>query len=311
MNYLSIKEVNGTWTAVTSEGVIAELTLVPKGLRAEHLIDAEGNVVAKRCTRCGKMTIATLEYFRADKRRFVGLQQKCKSCHKEWDEINKAGKSINGGPKKTQKPKADRIYNDAGECLAKRCSICGEIKIRQEFRKHSKNPDGMIEYCYDCYGSISSSLRVKIQNNRATEVGLPGTLTDQQWGDIFYGEFDGKCALTGESEDLSFDHAIPLCTKHGGTVEWNVYPIAKRLNSSKHTKNLFEWVKQPHVASEIDTERFEKLVAFLAEKCGLTPVEYEDFYNWTFTAAAPNYLETGQTSLSLYKSQRKQANLIA
>ncbi|MCK1985183.1 MULTISPECIES: hypothetical protein [Peribacillus] len=284
MNTLSIIEVNGKWFCQSNE----ELTLVhgEKRLRRKHLIDGTGKVVAKCCSICDEMKIATNEFFRADDRRFTGLQAKCKSCHSAMDAVNKTGASVRGGVKKTQKPRAERFYNEDGECIAKVCPGCSKRKERSGYRAASYNHDGMFPYCTDCTTDISN--RVSSQNARAISAGLPGTLTAKEWENTLE-VFGGKCALTGEDIDLSFEHAVPV-SKNGGTTAYNCYPVSATLNRSKFTKHLFKWAE----TAGVDSVRFDKLVKHLADHCDMTPAEYRDFYDWA-------YESTGDVSLRAYK----------
>jgi hypothetical protein len=163
MEYKSVyRSVNG-WYGEVYNGKHVKLRLIPKGRRTEHLTDSDFNVVAKRCTRCCKMTLATSDYFRADRRAYAGLQQKCKSCHSNWDEVNLEGNSINGGPAHSQRPKAVRFYDDDGVCTLKVCPCCGEAKEREEYARHSRNPDGLQTYCKKCQAEYGK----KEQKNEA------------------------------------------------------------------------------------------------------------------------------------------------
>jgi hypothetical protein len=143
------RSVNG-WYGEMYNGEHVKLRLIPRGRRTEHLKDSTDNVVAKRCTLCEKMTLATTDNFRADSRAYGGLQQKCRKCHLVHDKINSAGQSINGGPVRTQRPKAVRFYDDDGVCTLKVCPCCGDGKERDEYARHSRNPDGLQTYCKKC-----------------------------------------------------------------------------------------------------------------------------------------------------------------
>jgi uncharacterized C2H2 Zn-finger protein len=143
------RSVNG-WYGETFDGDQVKLKLVPKGRKTEHLKDSTDQVVGKRCSKCGKMTLATAEYFRVDNRAHAGLQQKCKNCHSRWDEVNMVGRSIKGGPVRTQRPKALRLYDEEGLCTFKVCPCCGEGREREEYARHSRNPDGLQTYCKKC-----------------------------------------------------------------------------------------------------------------------------------------------------------------
>lgn len=83
--------------------------------------------------------------------------------------------------------------------------------------------------------------------------------------------FKNSCALTG-SADIHLDHFIPIATGFGDTSVANIIPLDKKLNLSKSASNPFEWIK---TRDDIDLERFNDVVFYLAELNGFTPEEYE------------------------------------
>jgi hypothetical protein len=299
MNYVSVFKSVGKWVAETNEGQRVELTYVPRR-QNEHLIDATGEVVAKKCSVCNKMELATTEHFRVDSRRLAGLQQKCKACHSEYDKVNKRfGLSVNGGPKRTQKPKAQREFNDHGECVRKVCPSCETPKDSSQYTKWASNSDGLKEYCKDCYSSLASPMKVSVQNFRAIRHGLPGTLTAAEWKYAVNEVFESGCALTGDTDNVAFEHMMPLSSGQGGTTIWNVYPISQRLNSSKGKRNFFEWIELPHVKAQIDQQKVEKLIEHLSSQCDMNPREYKAFYNWMYRNQQRT--NAGMNSLEYYK----------
>ena len=70
--------------------------------------------------------------------------------------------------------------------------------------------------------------------------------------------FGFRCASSGQilSKDTrSLDHIKPL--NQGGEHEiWNLVPMDRRLNSSKHDKDMEEWYKEQDFYSE---ERLQKI----------------------------------------------------
>jgi hypothetical protein len=52
------------------------------------------------------------------------------------------------------------------------------------------------------------------------------------------------------------------------------------LNSSKHAKNPFEWVKDKRYKEKIDIVKFNYLVSYLANLNGLSEEEFKQFVYW-------------------------------
>jgi hypothetical protein len=110
---------------------------------------------------------------------------------------------------------------------------------------------------------------------------LPNTLNAKDWEEIL-NDFNGACALTGSTEDLTIEHFIPLKTGHGGHVKGNVYPIRKDLNLSKSVHNPFEWISRPDVSSIVPQESWDCLIDYLAKQNDLTREEFINYTNWCF-----------------------------
>jgi hypothetical protein len=277
-------QVDGQWVGVSGDESKEILKLVPRSKRAEHLINSVGDIVAKRCTDCGQMTL--LEDFHVRVQGLGGKDCQCKKCR-----IDHKKNVKNGGEKKgpTPKPPAERVWEN-GMCIRKKCPDCNEWRDRSEYSTCSTHKDGLQTQCTTCQNGRNNDWKLRNpeavstnrQNRRAREKLLLADLKEKQWETILRRKFKGRCALTGEESDLHLEHAIPLAIGHGGTTEWNCYPLVGRLNSSKNASNLFEWIKRPEIESQIKKPRFNSLIKHLADKCGLTVNEYIEFYQWCF-----------------------------
>lgn len=276
----TLNEKDGVWY-VDNVG----LTHVPRTVRAEHLLNAENEVVAKRCGGiCGEML--PLDSFHRCSKGFALKKSYCISCDSIRRSANFKGRDIYGNNKRPIKPKAEREYDENGVCIRKVCPNCDEWKERSEFGERNNSLDGLVSQCRKCCSEIigdhkkanPEQYRTYRQTRRAREAALPSDLTTDQWLATM-DHFGHSCALTGATEDLHLEHAVPLAIGHGGTIIWNCYPLVGSLNCSKSASNLFEWAKG---RSDIDKQRFNGLISFLADQCGLTVDEYYDFYNWCF-----------------------------
>jgi hypothetical protein len=87
-----------------------------------------------------------------------------------------------------------------------------------------------------------------------------------------------SCFISGDIK-YSFDHFIATNTGHAGSYLENYSPLRRDINSSKNSKNPFEWVesKDNHVKLAFVTE-----VSRLAYLNRLTPDEYRQFVYWCY-----------------------------
>ncbi|NKQ20709.1 hypothetical protein [Brevibacillus laterosporus] len=129
---------------------------------------------------------------------------------------------------------------------------------------------------------------------------------------IIMGKFNNRCAILKDehckSNEIAFEHFIPLRIGHGGSVEGNVYPLNQSLNNRKSYKNPFEWVKEKEIKAMIDMEKWNKLIKYLAETNGLTVIEFEQFVYWCFAnpRSVDDIKEDGEfTSIELWRVSKE------
>jgi hypothetical protein len=220
----------------------------------------EGEIIAKVCSKCGYAKL--FESFPKHNTGIGGREASCKVCKanatRGWYEENREAALEN-----------DRIYNEIykdirAERSRKRYEEKREwiLGLGRKWRKN--NPDRM---------SLLYNLR------RARVASLPHTLTTEEY-DITLEYFGNSCALTGETEDLEKEHAIPISIGHGGTTFENCYPMAGRLNASKYNKNIFEWFEANRQRFELSQDRFDNLIAYLASANAMSVEEYRDHVYW-------------------------------
>lgn len=262
---------------------------IKKTHKSADYIEVNGLIVAKRCgcLTCNKML--PLDDYGSDRRGLGKKRGWCKQCDYKRQKMNKVGLDVYGNPKKKKPKDALRVFEGV-VCVRKQCTYCNEVKQASEFFYHPKTIDGLTTLCKSCasdyykntYEERKESMREMRDLRKARKEALPDEVSAEEYREIFEGVFDGRCALTGEATELSVDHAIPFSVGHVGTTLYNVYPLSRRLNSSKFNVNIFEWVKRPHVAPLIDSQRFDKLIEFLAGQAGLSYEEYREFTYWCF-----------------------------
>ncbi|MGM7720630.1 hypothetical protein [Metabacillus sp. Hm71] len=95
-----------------------------------------------------------------------------------------------------------------------------------------------------------------------------------------FAEFGNKCSLTGNTEDITVDHFIPIAWGHGGTYRGNLIVLDVEVNKSKGQHNPFEWIKKDINRNKIILNKFNELVHKLADLNGLTVEEFEQYVYW-------------------------------
>lgn len=152
--------------------------------------------------------------------------------------------------------------------------------------------------------------RLQSARRRARKRILPDTLTPEQV-EATEQYFDG-CALTQSTESNQLEHFIPLSIGHGGTTAGNCYPMTSTLNYSKNARNPFEWFEECKDIYELDRNRFDNLVEYLAIQNGMTVEEYRDFVYWCFDnpRTGDDIKADNRTSVELYREAKRQESAV-
>ena len=157
------------------------------------------------------------------------------SSKKEWYENNK-DISLERSQKHYKENREQKLNYQKQYYKDNKNSI---LEYRKEY--HKKNPD-------KAFNSQSKRRSlIEIQENNFTK---------EQWLEMME-FFDWKCAYSGEkfNNNRTIDHIVPL-SKNGEHKAYNLVPMLKNLNSSKHTKDMLEWYKEQPFFSE---ERLNKI----------------------------------------------------
>jgi hypothetical protein len=219
-----------------------------------------GEVFAKVCSKC--KSARELECFAKKKAGLGGRESACKECRsenmKKWYEENKE-LALERSRKKYDENK-ERHLNYVRKWREANKERYEET--RRNWRRNNPEKESLI-----------------IQRRLARKRALPDNLTEQNYvKTLFY--FGYACALTGETENLEKEHAIPLSIGHGGTTFENCYPMANGLNQSKGNKNIFEWFEANRQRFNLSQERFDRLIEWLGKANGMTVEEYRDYVYW-------------------------------
>lgn len=231
-------------------------------------------VVGKECTRCDEWK--PLSEFHVRRDGLGKVRADCKVCtnlrnHNYYEENKEKKKGYN---KKYYEENKEQIKEDTKKYREANKEWAKEYNQRY----YEENGEQIRGNNRKYYEENKDIFRVKNQRRRAREMALPGVWALKQKKEMLV-YFDGKCALTGES-DITQEHAIPLSIGHGGTIHGNMWPLCSRLNSSKHNKNIFEWFEANRQRFELSPERFDRLIEWLAAANEMTVEEYRDYVYW-------------------------------
>jgi hypothetical protein len=176
----------------------------------------------------------------------------------------------------------------------KTCTNCGNWSELSNFHIHKNGVCGRKPRCKDCeveyrrsaasrikerdttyYHTHKFIYRAKDRRRRAAERGLDVNWTTELQLQVL--NFFGGCALTGCNDNTHFDHVVPIKTGCGGTTIKNMVPIRADLNLSKGSKNIFEWFDESKSRFDLDEEKFNKMIEYLAGQNEMTVDEYRDY----------------------------------
>lgn len=117
-------------------------------------------------------------------------------------------------------------------------------KDRQHSRDYRKNNPGIVKASIQRWYQENPERAVLLKQRRfARKLGLPDTLTIEEWN-YTLAYWNRSCVYCGEtSEEITLDHYIPLNHEHcPGTVAENCLPACRSCNSSKNDGDVIYWM---------------------------------------------------------------------
>lgn len=226
----------------------------------------------KECCRCG--VAKELSLFYKNKRSSDGHAYHCKECHNkttvQWQqknpertsEINKAAQI----KRREAKAQTQKVYYAKNKEYYKR-------KFREYLEKGNvKNSPRRYDSEKARLYRVNNKEKFRYYRYKRKSL-LRGSIGDVSMIDYetVLTRFNSSCALTG-SKDIHMDHFIPISTGYGYSDNRNIIPLDAKLNLSKQAKNPFEWIK---TRDDIDVNKFNEVVRYLANLNGLSLTEYE------------------------------------
>ena len=199
----------------------------------------------KKCGKCGRWLVANTANFHRNKCGKYGLGSQCKECRKQyrkqWRENNKDKTTeynkqyCQNNKEKIAKLKK-RYYEANKDKRAeyhKQYREANKTKIAEHKKQYNQSPQGQV-------------LAFNRRQRRRTKEEQQGTgITKDQWLEMMK-FFDWKCAYSEErltKDTRSIDHIVPL-NSDGDNMIWNMVPMLRNLNISKHDKDMLEWYKK-------------------------------------------------------------------
>lgn len=240
--------------------ILQKLTRKTNRRGTEYWEDTYGNVVAKRCTKCGEAKLLT-EYNRCIQS-LGGVLPSCKNCKAKYRLRNR---------EKIAESQRDYYVRNREKLVENQKEYSREYYVR--------NREKVIERHRDYCVRNREKYKAIVQRRRARLANLPDDWSLAERLET-YNHFGG-CALTGSS-DIHWDHVIPIATGHGGTTTGNMIPIKAELNKSKRDSNVFEWFDYAKERFNLDQTKFDELIDYLANINDMTVEEYRRRVYWCF-----------------------------
>jgi hypothetical protein len=241
--------------------------LVEKIKRIKYYESLAGEVIAKTCSKCCE--VKYVNDFGNEKKGLGGRKSTCKLCEaaikSKWHEQNREKNVTRSRKFREKNPDYHRSY-------------------RQENKEHKSETDRRWRHENPYKGVIYD------QRRKARKKALIDDFTSEQMSEIL--KKFGGCALTGEVTEVHWDHVIPLATRHGGTTFTNMVPLRGDLNMSKQDDNLFEWFNANKQRFNLEQERFDRLINWLASANEMSVEEYRAYVYECH--ANPNVIDEGE-----------------
>lgn len=212
-----------------------------------YFVNSDDRVISRECRQC--LEIKLIEEFYPSTTGFEGRKAVCSDCEKADNrQYHRSDKTRTAARRaKYVSKNRDRVNATTRAWIAR-----NREKVNKRRSMYATNT-----------------------NRSARDFGLPAEFTVRDKEELL--KIFGGCALTGEKENIHFDHVLPVSLGVGGSVKWNILPLKAGLNISKGNKNFFEWFKQNKNRFNLDDHKFQRSIEYLAKQKGVTVDEYEKF----------------------------------
>jgi hypothetical protein len=171
-------------------------------------------------------------------------------------------------------------------CREPKCRRRGLLLDLESFYKHQGGKFGRRAICKECFHiRYGKKLEERKRRRDYYYKSVLNNLTQEQKNKAL-DEFHFRCALTDNSEDVQLDHFIPLSwgsiTRQygiGGNTYSNMLPLDGYLNTSKSSDNPFVWIKTAGDKFNIDENKWDRAIEYIAMKHNLSLTDFENRVN--------------------------------
>lgn len=223
-----------------------------RGIERGWIVVGNDIEYGKKCNVCGEMK--TLSEYTPSKELYDGKMNRCKPCNaKRVGEYAKANPEI--------RRKSEIKWREANPDKVKAMSK----KSRQ------RNAEGYKRRLKEFHARNPEAKKIYHANRRARLLALPNNFTTE-WAEVLL-ELYGGCIVTGKTEDLHWDHFIPIKTGHGGTTFGNMIPLHSAVNMRKSAGNPIDFLMSEGFT---DTQLYGVLYT-LAKFNQMTVAEYIEY----------------------------------
>jgi len=224
----------------------------------------------KICVVCKVEKEASFEYWHAQKNGKYGIRSKCKECMKEYSKATKEWRAE--WSKKHRAENRDKILEEGKryyqenkkEVQARHAEW--RSKNKEEIRvwhrnNYLRNKDKIKEQHKNYYDENKHKFFNANAKRNARMKNLEHSYTEEQWLRC-KDYFDNSCAYCGRKRKLELEHFIPL-TKNGEFTVNNIVAACRSCNSSKSSKDFFEWYP---TNENFSAKRQQKIMKYLNYK---------------------------------------------
>lgn len=217
-----------------------------------------GEVLAKRCGKCGEMNLRKDMVTCADKG--DGMTSWCLNCKKAYNAI-------------PENKKREAEYH--AEYYANPENKKRKAEYDAEYYAIPENKKRKAEYDAERQRNNPEKVAKKQAKRKAMKRNLPNESIENL-------SFD-TCVLTGDTSNVHIEHMIPLRWGHGGTYPGNCYALEGSANKSKGSRNPFEWFADYGERYGITIEAWSDLIEDMANRNRMDTSEYVRFVNWCYS----------------------------
>jgi hypothetical protein len=271
------------------------------------VLEERDGTLGKECTKCCEWK--ALDNYAMHKGKLGGRESSCKICRKKYNkkyyEENQTSillqKQVYAKENREHRAEYMKKWNEENRDRRKEYNRNYRINNNEQLSNYDKNrykenPAPRKEAAKNWQQNNPEKLSIIRHRRRARQASLPSTLTANEYNKTL-NYFENACALTGRTDNLEKEHALPISIGHGGTTFENCYPMEISLNRSKHNHNIFEWFEANRQRFNLEQWRFDRLIEWLASANAMSTEEYREYVYWCH--ANPNEIENANADGNL------------